>query len=669
MRQIKGLKPAAMRRLALSQTLILGLACLALLASQGFSTLREYSRKTRADLTGASKAFTLAIADTRQQLALMMHDVTSDKLLLQNMNWGYSNSVTQALQSRLRVGELEQLEIFDAQCKSLARVHQRTSLPGSCDTAATGQFVWSKNPADQTAVLSLTFVFGEAPKGPYKVMGAVNLSDQWLSIQSELRSAANVAGVLITPPGDPLPSKKVISTEGTDSTGQPTIAMVATAARFVPWVAQPVVAETARRLQTLTIITAIGLLFFGWLRQKRHLHRLKTEFATFSDWVSELSSDPLKSGTDANPLSTSLLWRPEFKDLKDQLSSFLDRLADKKHVVEKEREEISALLAERDDLLLRCRHRLAELSELNTLGEQLKRTTRAFAAHVHDIHDAFEDLQSILSSGLRHESRQLVRLADRWVSGLRERGARKFIRSLAETAGSTPEKSALDDEINDLQSTSQAITDLSLSAAMHAQKLVQSVEHTAEVASMWDKLSHRNPSEESVASWKDITTGLQRLMKMDAKLAPLNIADYLGEAESAAIPKLPASVWTSTLYHICLAAFDSRWIEKFSIEPMLAFRMRLTPARAILVISVRLPEATPLLTPSTEQNYHLDIAQALLEPYGLEAAPMAVVRGAAPIAISWTPATVSVTPATVSVTPMTSIATATDPTAGDDRRV
>jgi len=465
-----------------------------------------------------------------------------------------------------------------------------------------------------------------------------------------LQSRLDAAGLAVSGDSGTIPDNKVVLHEGLDGAGIPTTTLAATENATVFWLARPIVAETGRRLQILSILAAMGLIALFWVRQKRHMTRMAAAFGEIAAWTAALRSPKQRSpafGPPTAPLGTSLTWTPDYAVVRDQVAAHSLLLADEKNAADREKEDLSTLLAEKDDHLIRCRQRLGELSELNTLGEQLKRTTRAFAEHVHNVRDAFEDLQSILSSGLRHESRQLVALADRWAAGLRERGARKFIRSLAETQGTTTANSALDDEIGNLQVTSQAITDLALNASMHAQKLVQSVDHTAEVAALWDQLAHRKPAEDSadsIASWKDILASLQRLMKMDTKLAPFKVSDYIAEADAATIPRLPATVWTSTLYHACLAAFDSRWLEQNGLNPTLAFRLRQTPNRIILVISVRLPDKTPLLSPSSEQTYNLDVAQALLEPYGLDAACMPVVHGAAPIAISWAPA-LSISPA------------------------
>ena len=631
-------KKSILHKIAPSQTLLIITALSALALSLVAGSVRDSSREAQKSLFDAKKDFHRSIGETRLQLASMLNEAGGEKSLLQNMGWGYSNSVTQTLQSRLRIGELEQLEIFDANCKSIARVHLRASLPVSCsDNSPVGQFSWTQNSVDKSAVLILAIAFGEAQKGPYKLVGAVNLGEQWLPIHSELKNQMTRSGLKIAISSEDIPDLRILASESLDQTGRPLARLAAMDNLTVTWLGRKEVAETARRTQSICLLFAIGLLALVWIRQKRHMSILATEHHEFGAWLSSFSADSAVSRTNLAFINTSLSWKAEYSDYKNLVLSMQLKLADEKSVAEREREEIATLLASRDDDLLRSRQRLAELSELNTLGEQLKRTTRSFAEHVHNVRDAFEDLQSILSSGLRHESKQLVALADRWVAGLRERGSRKFIRSLAETAGTSVDNSALDDEINNLQTTSQAITDLALNAAMHAQKLVQSVDHTAEVAALWDKLAHRDPSEASHASWADVLAGLQRLMKMDAKLAPLKISDYIAETESSALPKLPATVWTSTLYHACLAAFDSRWLEQKSVNPTIAFRIRQTPTRSILVISVRLPDNTPLLSMSAEQIYHLDVAQALLEPYGIEAMPMAVVRGAAPIAISWSP--------------------------------
>ena len=147
-------------------------------------------------------------------------------------------------------------------------------------------------------------------------------------------------------------------------------------------------------------------------------------------------------------------------------------------------------MTKQDDELQKLRSRLSELAELDSLAIQLQHTTGAFLQQMEQFRSETDDLTAGVLRSLKDHCQSLRAFSEDWQHGINDRGARKFIRGLAESQSIEEDGlSELDRHLTYLIGISSEITDVTRHATQIGQKLMSQANLSARLAGLWHGLS------------------------------------------------------------------------------------------------------------------------------------------------------------------------------------
>jgi hypothetical protein len=165
--------------------LTIGAAALSVMARQG-ATWLETVRRGASDLDGLTAA---AVQTTIGRMSGHLHALANEPSFQKNLQWNYSNSVSQTLAATERTGEVEHLAIVDGNCTSIANSsrqvvsaadHWKPVCPTVGNTSKP-EVVW--NSKNETPILQVAVPIKDSRDGKNSVRWMVAqtaLSEAWL---------------------------------------------------------------------------------------------------------------------------------------------------------------------------------------------------------------------------------------------------------------------------------------------------------------------------------------------------------------------------------------------------------------------------------------------------------------------------------------------------------
>jgi len=610
---------------------------------------------------------------TRFQLASLVTETMNDRSLIQNFSWGYSNSVVQSLTARLRMGELEQIEVFDADCKSLARVHLRASLPLNCPGKASESDIrsaalnWAATgDQQQIPVLTVERRLTDPGRGATWIVGAVPLDDQWLVVRPALAHMMRRHSLRINtaaPSSEDAAkstsgSRWTLAREGGYKTNQPRIELQ-TSEIGLAWLG---LGSTSRQsgLEAIRLLLTLGALlsFFAVItRQWRTRQTDVDERRAFDSWCGGLA-DPQRENADEKNAGASD--DVQINTWKQSILSAIRVRDEQIRNLKTQRRQIDRSLEEKDKQIAGWVDHVADLATLDSLSEQMQRTTRPFLDRATEMRDRLEQLDATIAESIHRQTNEVAGVLTRWQQGIAERGMRKFLRSMSETQGRTADRSVLDDDI-DLMATASG---LAIDGALHAKLSIRSLEtdmaFVAKMVGGWHALATRDTSRDGTTDPEETVQHAVAMLRMNTHLPSINSIWRVTSPEAALMPRLPTVIFASAIYHCWLAALEQAGCETIArarastaspkdADISVITRFRENGARRILVITTTSDKDSTVSTDSERQRdarrrraeFHLGIARAMLRGFNIELGVMPVLSGAAPISIGWLSSTVS----------------------------
>ena len=184
-------------------------------------------------------------------------------------------------------------------------------------------------------------------------------------------------------------------------------------------------------------------------------------------------------------------------------------------------EKVTTRLRERDLEIAELENKLAGMSDLASLQEQLQHTTTSFLRQISQMREVCENIYDVATSGLTQQAKSLHAFCARWKEGLsqgtsREMAARKFFRHLVESKGSIPGWSKLDEDMRELDQLTASTLDQSLNTAMLARQVVSDCESAAKLAALWRGIACRDRAEKT-SEWVNCLLAAQKLVSADDK--------------------------------------------------------------------------------------------------------------------------------------------------------
>lgn len=607
----------------------------------GLITFIEQQTASKVSWLGAGRTtFTDALGQTRARLVNGAWQVVNDQAIHQNIELKNLNTVGQTLQNYLRAGEVSQIELVDSDCNLMARVPTSDRpLHAGC-RSGTGVDIkpglfWHRD-SEGIPVLSV-----RVPKvvggRPYQLVAHVVLDQAWLSAYPFL--AAIVARGDFNLFEDS--SRGLLWADGFNENHEPlaTIRVGGWLSRLMPnfmhYSLEPAAVNSFWWLYVLC-----GLAIFSLItRESVNVRRDKDQREKIRDWIRERCS------TNAFRNLKIAERSDDWFGVATQMQSMIDRILEQKQtqvrLLKERRDQLSFGAMQRDREISELQERLAGMSDLTSLKEQLQHSTENFLGKMEDVRELCETMFDVASSGLAKNSKEMHGFYSRWKTGVadeshRERGARKFFRSLSESVGSKPGKTKLDDELDVLGTLTSTTLDQSLHMAMLTRQVLSELESGVQVAALWHGLAMRDTQRERTSDWVSCLNAAQRLVAADNRYATLAFERLpIMNSPEETYPPVSKVALISGMFHLYMSLLSDVTINAITLAIVL--RQKRHQDQGTIILSLPQPAAEIAdAGPGRSQSYHLELAKAIFAPLGIRVAFLPPTVAGVPVAMTWT---------------------------------
>ncbi|MEI6834052.1 MAG: hypothetical protein WCL28_08655 [bacterium] len=583
------------------------------------------------------QSFTTAIGDARGRLTANVWAALSDGQIQQNFELGNMNTVTQSLQGYVRPGEVSQLDLYDSGCNLLARVPQ-SGKPANdvCKVISAGKpvLMWDVNEQKEPVLVTIA---AKQVAGKTVFASAQLLIDQtWLSLHHDLARLVADREMSIGPSGG-----AELWREGRLTDGSYALTM-----RVDGWFYRLVPELTGLALVPLRenfwiVYGALGLILLLALSEtSSQSRRDQIERGLLEGWLREQSTTKIPGGGSSGQVPIDKSWSDLLTTAKTLISTRDEQRAQQLRLMSERLEGVTTRLREREIELAGSRRKLAEMSGLASLQQQLRHTTASFLHQMAQIREICETIYDLVHDGLGRHAKDLGVFVDRWQAGLnqganREMAARKFFRSLVEAQGRLPGNSQLDDDMRQLSSITSGTLDQALHAAMLAKKVLESCESATQLTSLWHGIAERDDSVKS-SDWVACLLTAQKLIQGDDSYRSLTFETLPHIASPDEMyPAVAKSALVSGFFHLYLGLLTGTEASKLTLPVVVRQKRIKEQASIILSLPSRHADASPSTMPSPQLMYHLDIARQILGACGLKVAVLPPTAAGHPVGITW----------------------------------
>ena len=592
-------------------------------------------------LASGRSMFTEVLGQTRARLVNGAWQAFNDQAIQQNIELKNFNTVGQTLQNYLRAGEVSQIELVDGDCNLLARVPtSERPLHAGCKSGAVedakpGLF-WHRD-AEGTPTLSVRIPKQIAGK-KYQLVFHVVLDQAWLSAYPHLAAMVGARHEFNLFEDS---SRGQVWVDGFDENHEPlaTIRVAGWLSRVMPnfmhYSLEPRTVSSFWWLYLLCIAALASALTKEGVQARQDLEQR----GKIREWIRE------RCATNAFRNLKIVERGHDWLGLSTQMQSMIDRIMDQKQaqvrLLKERQDQLSLGSVQRDREISELQERLAGMSDLSSLKEQLQHSTQNFLGKMEDVRELCETMFDISSAGLAKRSKDLQEFHARWKTGVadeshRERGARKFFRTLSESAGIRPGTTKLDDELDVLGELTSATLDQSLHMAMLSRQVLAELESGVQVAALWHGLAMRDSQRERTCDWVSCLTTAQRLVAADTRYATLSFErlPMVSAPEETYTPVAKVAM-TSGMFHLYMALLSDVTVDAITLPIVL--RQKRFHDHGTLILSLPQPAADVAdAGPGRSQSYHLELAKAILAPLGIKVAFLPPTVAGVPVALTWT---------------------------------
>lgn len=585
-------------------------------------------------LSGIRSQFTEAVGEAKGRLTAVSWAAISDPQIQQNFELGNMNTVSQSLQGYTRPGEVSQIDVLDADCNLLARVPQNgRPVSDICQKIKAGKpaLVWQQN--EQSEALLVSVVTRQIDGKPVFLASQLVFDQAWLSLHHNLAtlsgereiSAGNGGGAVLWREGR-MPDEKYALPLKVDG-----------------WIYRILPELTGLALAPMresfwVLYGALGLVILLGLSQiTAEKRKDEIERAQLDAWVREHQFAKGHAGSQkSEQLKT---WTEVLSAARNLIACKDEQRAHQLRLMGERLDNISIRLRERDAELADAQSKIAEMSDLASLQQQLRHTTSSFLRQMNQMREICENIYDIASGGLGQQARGLHAFCSRWKEGLsqgtnREMGARKFFRSLVEARGSVPSTSKLDDDMREFELMTSSSLDQSVHVAILAKQALDGCEAASHLAAMWHGISTRNQSGKS-SDWMNCLVSAQKLVNADDRYKTISFETLpqLGSPEEM-YPPVTSAALVSGFFHLYLALVEDVNLTNIA-HPLVARQKRFKEqATIILSLPARQAGAVPE-SPSRQMMYHVDIAKQILSSCGLKVSILPPTVAGYPVGLTW----------------------------------
>ncbi|MCX6117145.1 MAG: hypothetical protein NT027_06365, partial [Proteobacteria bacterium] len=326
------------------------------------------------------------------------------------------------------------------------------------------------------------------------------------------------------------------------------------------------------------------------------------------------------------------------------ISRYGEKIASQKEIqirLMKDRlDKTTQAVVERDRHLSDLQEKLTGMSDLASLKEQLQHSSSSFLNKMQEVRSHCEDIFDLASKGLATSGKGLQEFTKRWQAGVedsfhKERGARKFFRTLSETPGSRVGLTKLDDDLSDLVTLSSSALDQTLHIAMLSRQVLAELEEGVQVAALWQGLAMRDFQKDQTCDWRDCLNAAQRLVGADGRYGSLTFESMpnVQNPEELYLPITKVSL-ISGFFHLYMALLADVTIDAISM-PIVLRQKRISDQGTIIFSLPHPAHDVADSAPGRGQQYHMEIAKAILGPAGVRVSFLPPTVAGVPVAVMW----------------------------------
>lgn len=354
------------------------------------------------------------------KMAHRLESLAEDATLQKNFDWNLQNSVSRYLDSGLQSGLLSQILIVDSDCRVLQSADLGNRIPLDCQLinpngAKSGNRFWVQV-GDAQPILALWY--------PLRIQGQKVSMVGMLRISevSDLRESKAFPWSIVSYRSDKLKAlADVIAPSAPIADGEPMI----TPTFLLEKIAVRLPAWHKGVLPFLAVsVLLLSLWYFGLselqMSSAQNSHRL--EMGRVLDYFKSILGDDWDINMSLEKMIISST---------DQFSAFADERAEWITAGEKLRAELH-----------QTRQKIAHLVLESTVSDQSGRTVESIQKGLEGMSANLAAIASRVRDFKNSTLHRLIDLSDQWCRGAEERNARKFLKSLSETAARDPDRFA-----------------------------------------------------------------------------------------------------------------------------------------------------------------------------------------------------------------------------------
>ncbi len=593
-----------------------------------------------ASLRSARSIFVEAVSSTRAKLVAGAWQVAADESLWNQFEQKNYNTVAQSLQSFVRSGEIAQIEFVDSDCNLIVRSPSGAKpLAGVCKTGAvvTPGLTWQKS-SSGLPVLSMIL-----PKTigttNLAVIAHVELDQAWVSVFGELSNLISSRSFSLFEDS----SHGLVWREGFTQKGLESEQWLVSL-RVGGWISSllpnfmkySLTSYQASRWLSFSVLGFFGFfVYFESLIHQRKLSEAKTKLCRWTyDRREKLCLKEEDQPRAEDP------WQDVIHTVTTLIDGYHERLRTQIKLLNDRQTKLSGSVVDREKQIAELKDLLAGMSDLASLKEQLQHSTGSFLTRMQDVREVCETIFDLASEGIAKQGKALHEFALRWKQGVDdpahpERGARKFFRTLSETPGRSAHTSRLDDELFELHELTSRALDQALHLAMLSRQALSDVESGVQLAGVWHGLAMHGAERERTCDWVECLKAAQYMVVSDVRYATLAFEKLPQFSSFEDIyPSVPRPALVSGMFHLYMALLADVSIEVISLPIIL--RQKHMGSQGTMIFSLPqnaedIADAAPLRS----QNYHMDLARAILAPLGIRVAFLPPTIAGVPVALSW----------------------------------
>lgn len=489
-----------------------------------FRKFSELSRQTQL----AKAEYQSALTFSQVQLASRLRHLASDQVLEANLDWGLKHSVKKELEGHLEAFHLEELQIVRPNCEvvvhvALSQKHLDRCALAIASSKQIGQFIW--NSSTEGPVLLLVLPLKSRETAPLFIAGIVSYNQNWLASQPGMITF--VENLDLSIPIEASQATPLINSTPSLATGNFWLAAIP-AIRFGTWQTET---PFLFYILILSLALVLGIL---WHQDRVAKQANANDQQSFLVWLkSQVGSGTPDGGAGACEDGSVLTYgharcwvegllahhTQQLRDLKLDNSSMRRKLEEQKVQVASLVEQLdsASLKGSTADLLVDNNSRIQNL--------------------LHELESDYEDLEDIVSHGMRRSIEMLIAILKPWRQEIELRGVRRFWRSLAEKE-SDRGSSILEDQLAILDQVSGRISDQLINHSVKSQQLRQKLFQLAEIGGRLEQVAapHQGEVAESAI---DVLCSAQDLLAVGSE----NFSNrFPFEADLLVVPNVPKAM-------------------------------------------------------------------------------------------------------------------------------